>query len=106
MVIPKVFFPKNVFGFPERSITRLTYEQGTADVFLETSVDVQDVGSASEKRKIQEVAAGEFIGEVALVLDESTLRTASVVATSQMRVAVIKKQDLGTFFERDPEVGS
>ena len=45
-------------------------QEGTADVFLETSVDHVGVGSASEKRKIQEVAAGEFIGEVALVLDE------------------------------------
>ena len=45
-------------------------QEGTADVFLETSVDMGGVGSASEKRKIQEVAAGEFIGEVALVLHE------------------------------------
>ena len=79
-------------------------QEGTADVFLEISVDMTGVGSASEKRKIQEVAVGEFIGEVALVLsDGEATRSATVVASSDMRVTVIKKAEIAKFFEKDPE---
>ena len=102
-------------------------QEGTAAVYLETNVDMNDIGtkeasengttqtneiesqlkrdsrlSASEKRKIQEVGAGEFIGEVALCLEESPLRTASVIAMSRMRVTVIRKEDLQSYFKNDP----
>jgi len=81
--------------------------EGTADVFLETSVE-REVGSpshralrsASHRRKLHEVVAGEFIGEVALFLDD-TQRTSSVEATSEvLRVTVIKKADISAFFDR------
>ena len=35
--------------------------------------------------------------------DEGTQRSASVVATSEMRVTVIKKAEIAKFFEKDPE---
>lgn len=80
--------------------------EGTADTFLETSVEMRSLGKASEKRKVQSVVAGEFIGEVALFLDELTARTASVVATSAMRVTVIKKHEIEAFFTKDPEAAA
>jgi CRP-like cAMP-binding protein len=46
-----------------------------------------------ENKIIQEVGAGEFIGEVALVLDEDTHRTASVVATSEAGLYKLNRVD-------------
>jgi CRP/FNR family transcriptional regulator, cyclic AMP receptor protein len=54
-------------------------------------------------RRINTMKEGDFFGEIALVTKMP--RTASVTATTDVRVLVITERDFGALLKRSPEVG-
>jgi CRP-like cAMP-binding protein len=64
--------------------------QGTADV-------------TKDNRRINTMSSGEFFGEIALVA--KVPRTATVTATSDVRVLVINERDFSALLKDSPEVG-
>src|SRR6266511_4710267 len=54
-------------------------------------------------RSINTMKEGDFFGEIALVTKMP--RTASVTATTDVRVLVITERDFGALLKRSPEVG-
>src|SRR2546423_7455298 len=67
-------------------------------VLLEGEADV-----TKGDRSINTMRDGDFFGEIALVTKMP--RTASVTATSDVRVLVITEQDFAALLKRSPEVG-
>jgi CRP-like cAMP-binding protein len=66
-------------------------------VLLEGGADV-----TKGDRSINRLGEGDFFGEIALVTHMP--RTASVTATSDVRVLVITERDFGALLKRSPEV--
>jgi CRP-like cAMP-binding protein len=66
-------------------------------VLLEGEVDV-----ARDGESIQRMKAGDFFGEIALV--SNVPRTASVTATSPVRVLVVVDRDFRTLLEHTPQI--
>jgi CRP-like cAMP-binding protein len=66
-------------------------------VLLEGGADV-----TKGDRRINRLGEGDFFGEIALVTHMP--RTASVTATSDVRVLVITERDFGALLKRSPEV--
>ena len=67
-------------------------------VLLEGRADVTKNG-----RRINRMGAGEFFGEIALVA-RSPIRTATVTATTPVRVLVITAQNFRRLLERSPDL--
>ena len=67
-------------------------------VLLEGEADV-----TKGDRTINTMREGDFFGEIALVTKMP--RTASVTATTDVRVLVITERDFGALLKRSPEVG-
>jgi CRP/FNR family cyclic AMP-dependent transcriptional regulator len=67
-------------------------------VLLEGEADV-----TKGDRSINTMREGDFFGEIALVTKMP--RTASVTATTDVRVLVITERDFGALLKRSPEVG-
>jgi CRP/FNR family transcriptional regulator, cyclic AMP receptor protein len=67
-------------------------------VLLEGEADVTKGGQS-----INTMRAGDFFGEIALVTKMP--RTASVTATTDVRVLVITERDFGALLKSSPEVG-
>jgi CRP-like cAMP-binding protein len=67
-------------------------------VLLEGEADV-----TKADRSINTIREGDFFGEIALVTRMP--RTASVTATTDVRVLVITERDFGGLLKRSPEVG-
>ena len=67
-------------------------------VLLEGEAEV-----TKSERRINTMRNGDFFGEVALVTKMP--RTASVKATTDVRVLVITERDFGALLKRSPEVG-
>jgi CRP-like cAMP-binding protein len=67
-------------------------------VLLEGEAEVTRNG-----RRINTMKAGDFFGEVALVTQMP--RTASVTATSDVRVLVITERDFDALLRKSPEIG-
>jgi CRP-like cAMP-binding protein len=66
-------------------------------VLLDGEVDV-----ARDGESIQTMTAGDFFGEIALV--SNVPRTASVTATSPVRVLVVTDRDFRTLLEQTPQI--
>jgi CRP/FNR family cyclic AMP-dependent transcriptional regulator len=66
-------------------------------VLLEGEADVMKDG-----RAINQLSAGDFFGEIALVSD--TPRTATVTATSDVDVLVITERDFDALLKKSPEI--
>ena len=67
-------------------------------VLLEGQADVFKNG-----RRINQMGPGEFFGEIALVAP-SAIRTATVTATTPVRVLVVTAQNFRGLLERQPEI--
>jgi CRP/FNR family cyclic AMP-dependent transcriptional regulator len=66
-------------------------------VIVEGTADVVKAG-----KRVNSVSEGDFIGEIALVTGQP--RTASVQATSPVRVLVITRQNFSKLLDRSPEI--
>jgi len=67
-------------------------------VLVEGTADVRRKG-----RKVNAMGSGDFFGEIALVTKMP--RTATVTATSNVRVLVINERDFAALLKSSPEVG-
>mmetsp|Transcript_1339 Transcript_1339/g.5453 ORF Transcript_1339/g.5453 Transcript_1339/m.5453 type:complete len:703 (+) Transcript_1339:50-2158(+) len=64
---------------------------------------VVDVAGKQHVKVLQTADEGAFVGEVAIMLD-GQLRTASVIADTDLEVVVVSKQQLGQMLASQPEV--
>ena len=86
-------------SLPIRPGTRLTAEGATGSEFF-----VIDAGHVAVQRLGVEVAVlgpGDSFGEI-VMLDPRARRTATVVATDDLRVKVFNRREFGTLLSRDP----
>lgn len=68
-------------------------------VILEGTAEV-----ARDDETIDQVGAGDFVGEIAIVTD--TPRTATVTATSDVRVLVVTDRDFRRLLDEEPEIAA
>ncbi len=72
-------------------------------IIREGDVEIQRENNSNEKKVLAVFSKGDFFGELALVDGEK--RSASAIAKSQCKLAVIFKPDLDEFIEKYPKKG-
>lgn len=80
-------------------------QEGTAEIFVERSIDLPGPCKVAGKKKTRDVGPGDLLGEVDLFLD-GNVRTASVAALSDMRVMVIQRSEISDWFAKEPKAAT
>ncbi len=72
-------------------------------IIREGEVSIIDIDSAGHVQSLANLSKGDFFGELALIEDEK--RSATAIAKSDAKIAIIFKPDLDEFIERYPAQG-